>query len=242
MVSRSVLTSKTASPRRAPPTTRASRSSTAPAASPRRSSVRTSASASTRPVFGDHSAARARTCGSRCWMKSAPTTSRPSRAIGLAERGDRLDRGNLVLVDRDDQLAAALVGHAVLGAEAVQPAGSLDAQLGLQRPGRVVESGVDHAAVVRARLDPGPRVLFGDRGRVPREAMSRAAARPVTPAPITNTSIAASDIAFSWALGGLAAGCSLRLRLRLQAVRATGLLVPNLRKTPPCDFDPGVAR
>jgi hypothetical protein len=65
----------------------------------------------------------------------------------------------------DDQLAAADVRHPRRFAERVEPASALDRQPRLERPGRVVEPGVDHAAVVRGRLEPRARVALEDRHR-----------------------------------------------------------------------------
>ena len=45
--------------------------------------------------------------------------------------------------------------HVVAGAELVHQPLALDAQLRLQRAGRIVDPGVDHAAVVRARVEAG---------------------------------------------------------------------------------------
>ena len=54
----------------------------------------------------------------------------------------------LALVGGDDDLAAALVGDAVLGAEAVHQLAALGAVPRLERAGLVVEPGVNDAAVV----------------------------------------------------------------------------------------------
>ena len=52
-------------------------------------------------------------------------------------------------------------------AECVQPLAPLDAQPRLQRVGRIVEAGVDHAAVVRGRRLARPRVPLEDADRAP---------------------------------------------------------------------------
>ena len=67
-------------------------------------------------------------------------------------------RPSSLLVGRDDDLAASLVRHAVLVAEAVERLAALRAQRRLQRTRRVVEARVDDAAVV-ARLVRGDRRL-----------------------------------------------------------------------------------
>ena len=78
---------------------------------------------------------------------AGPDVGDPERRVpAIAEQ---LDRG------LDDQLAAALARHAVLLAEGVQPLASLDAEDGLQGIPRVIDAGVDDAAVVGAGLLPG---------------------------------------------------------------------------------------
>ena len=57
-----------------------------------------------------------------------------------------------------DQLAAAGMRHAVAFAELVQQRPAADAQGGFERAWRVVEAGVDHATVVGAGVEAGPRM------------------------------------------------------------------------------------
>ncbi len=57
---------------------------------------------------------------------------------------------------RDDELAAAHVRHAVLPAERIQARAALVAEPRLQRIRRMVQAGMNHAAVVRGRFLPGP--------------------------------------------------------------------------------------
>ena len=64
----------------------------------------------------------------------------------------------LVRPDGDDDLARARQGDAVLGAEGLQELAAPAAEPGLQRPRRVVDAGVDDAAVV-------PRLPGADRAR-----------------------------------------------------------------------------
>jgi hypothetical protein len=52
------------------------------------------------------------------------------------------------------------VRHAVAIAEVVEKPRTLDTQTGLEGVGRVVDSGVNHLAVVRARAHAGPRLTF----------------------------------------------------------------------------------
>ena len=69
-----------------------------------------------------------------------------------AVRGSALEQilkpTELVLAGRDDQLARRLAGNAAFIAIADHFRRSGDAQLGFQRTGRVVDAGMDHAAVV----------------------------------------------------------------------------------------------
>ena len=66
--------------------------------------------------------------------------------------------GNSVSSDRDDDLAAAVVGNAVLLAEAVHGLAARDAVARFERARLVVEAGMDDAAVV-AGLVGGQAVL-----------------------------------------------------------------------------------
>ena len=60
-------------------------------------------------------------------------------------RPERLNAINGTLLD---DLAAALMRQSMLGAETIHRLAACDAVVGLERAGLVVESGVDHAAVV----------------------------------------------------------------------------------------------
>ena len=88
-------------------------------------------------------------------------------AVGAAARGQRLELRDLVRPAAGDQLAAARVRHAVPGAEPIERVAPLDAQAGLERAVRVVDAGVDHAAVVGARLHSGPRLPLQHAGGAP---------------------------------------------------------------------------
>ena len=57
------------------------------------------------------------------------------------------ERRELHLLGGDDHLAAVVDPDAVLGAERLEAIGALDTEPGLQRPGGVVEPGVDDPAV-----------------------------------------------------------------------------------------------
>ena len=66
--------------------------------------------------------------------------------------GDPLQLGDLGFLRGDEQLAATGVRDAVLGAEPIEQLLAGDAQLGAQGAWRIVEPGVDHLGVARARL------------------------------------------------------------------------------------------
>src|SRR6185295_10841640 len=70
----------------------------------------------------------------------------------------RLERRDLLRLAGDDDLARAGVWYTVGCAELVQASPSVETQRGLQRAGRVIDPGVNHAAVVRARVEPGSRM------------------------------------------------------------------------------------
>ena len=122
-----------------------------------------------RPERGDRActAARARA------MNARSTISRPSTPLSTPRRCSASSCGISSLVVRDDQLAAARVRHAVRGAELVEQPPAFDAEPRLQRAGRIVDAGVDHAAVVRAGVQA--------RARVPLEDADRLAARRERP-------------------------------------------------------------
>ena len=86
--------------------------------------------------------------GSSSVISSARRRRRPGTALARPRRSSSSRRAELALVQRDDDLAAALDGDAALLAVVVQARGALDAQPRLQRPGLVVDAGVDDAGVV----------------------------------------------------------------------------------------------
>src|SRR5947199_286533 len=100
---------------------------------------------------------RPRACGRRLRYCPRKGTMRGSCGAPAAQAGDRVGASAalelvqaraLALVQRDDDLAAALDGDAALLAVVVQPRGALDAQARLQRPRLVVDPGVDDPGVV----------------------------------------------------------------------------------------------
>jgi hypothetical protein len=71
-------------------------------------------------------------------------------AVGARTPLELREPRQLVLAERDDELADAVDGDGAALAVGVHARGAVDAQPGLQRAGRVVDAGVDHAAVVAA--------------------------------------------------------------------------------------------
>src|SRR6185503_2562710 len=88
---------------------------------------------------------------------------------GLAVDGFEL--GDLGGVGRDQDLAAAAMRDRALGAARVEQVAAGDAQPRLEAARRVVQAGVDDAAVARRRLLPDLAIALEDRDRVaaPRE-------------------------------------------------------------------------
>src|SRR5206468_64522 len=68
-------------------------------------------------------------------------------AVVARAGAQRLEGGQLALLDRGEDLATAAVGNAALRAQLVEEAVAKDAQPGLQRPRRVIDPRVDHLAV-----------------------------------------------------------------------------------------------
>ena len=102
--------------------------------------------------------------------------AQPLHAIDAALFGDGCNGGKLGIVAGDDQLAAFAMRHAMRGAEFIEAATALDAELRLGAAGGIIESAMDHLAVARgrARADdrlglergdgaPGQRQRPGDR-------------------------------------------------------------------------------
>jgi len=71
-------------------------------------------------------------------------------AVGAGLGMQRVELVQLRCAGGDDQLAAAAVLDAALGAVAVEQSVAFDAQPRLQRPRGVIEAGVDHFAVAGA--------------------------------------------------------------------------------------------
>jgi hypothetical protein len=69
--------------------------------------------------------------------------------IGLAARGQCVQRREFIVLRGHDELATFVVGNVVAIEEVVQQAPSLDTETGLQRTWRVVQAGVDHLRIAR---------------------------------------------------------------------------------------------
>ena len=159
------------------PVTSLPRSTRPPASSSSARKARATAVKSTMPVSGECSAAMPRGGGLELRAaRRARSVAAPATPLARAAALELVEAGQLGLVERDDQLAAALGGDRVALAERVQLARAADAQLRLQRAGRVVDAGVDDAGVaaglVAADLvllvehhDRGARVAAGELAR-----------------------------------------------------------------------------
>ena len=95
-------------------------------------------------------------------------------SVGAPQGEQLLEDGHFVCVVCDDKLSAALVCHRFGAAEVVHEVASLHTQPRLERAGRIVEAGVNHAAVVRAGIEARAHVTLehadacagtGDRAR-----------------------------------------------------------------------------
>src|SRR5205814_186838 len=76
---------------------------------------------------------------------------------------EALQAWQLLLFDGHDQLAALLVGNALLFAVRIRLQAALGTQPRLERAGRVVDASVDHPRVVTGLVLTGGRLLFEDR-------------------------------------------------------------------------------
>ena len=86
-------------------------------------------------------------------------------AVGVAALLQAFQLLDLAGIMRDDQLAAFLVRHAVPCAELVERVPAFHGEPGLQRPGGIINAGVDDAAVVGARVEARPPVPLEDADR-----------------------------------------------------------------------------
>ncbi len=87
----------------------------------------------------------------------------PGHAVGLGLLAEGLQRGQLRRVQRDNELAAAVVGDAALVGIAHQRFLSLAGQTRLERPWCVVQPGVQDPAVVAGLMDRQSILALEDR-------------------------------------------------------------------------------
>src|ERR1700741_5015582 len=71
-------------------------------------------------------------------------------AVREGRGADPPELGELRLIARHDQLAAAAMRYAVLTAEGIEQLAPRDAQARLERAARIIDPGMDHLAVTRA--------------------------------------------------------------------------------------------
>src|SRR6185295_1967472 len=83
-------------------------------------------------------------------------------SVGRSPYSQLVEGGHVALFLGDDELSTAIAGDVVGGAERVQPRRAFDAQRCLQRGCRIVDAGVDDAAVVGARLHAQARLTLDD--------------------------------------------------------------------------------
>ena len=88
--------------------------------------------------------------------------AQPRHAVLARGPLERVEATELVGVDRDDELAALVVGKVALGAVLLQQLPPARAELGLQAAGAVVEAGVDDAGVVAGLVGGEPILLLED--------------------------------------------------------------------------------
>src|SRR5205814_8800323 len=88
-------------------------------------------------------------------------------AVGAAARQDDVELALAFAIDGHDVLADATMRDVVARAPIVERPVAAHAQLGLERPRRIVHAGVDDLRVARAGLLPGARVALDDQRRPP---------------------------------------------------------------------------
>ena len=96
-------------------------------------------------------------------MRSGPTSSMPGTPLADRSLPQRVESRQLGLVEGDHELAAAFERDAVRLGERFELLLALAAERRLERPGRVVQAGVEDAAVVPALVAGEFRLLLDDR-------------------------------------------------------------------------------
>ena len=115
------------------------------------------------PVDGLHNPRTPTTCGSISRMRAASTSSSPGVPFAMARSCSVGEPRQLALVERDDQLSAALERDVVRLGERLDRGLALAAQLRLERPRLVVQAGVQDAAVVAGLVGRELGLLLHDR-------------------------------------------------------------------------------
>src|ERR1700680_3118946 len=88
-------------------------------------------------------------------------------AVRAAIFGQMFERRFLPAAVRYHEFSAIPVRHVVRGAEIVQQPVARDAQPRLERAGRVIDAGMNHAAIARARSHPEFRHLLDEKNVAP---------------------------------------------------------------------------
>ena len=122
----------------------------APPASRRQRRAATAAK-STTPVSGEWSAGHPAACGSISRSSSAPRRRSPGTPLARPRRSSSSSAGELALVARRRSACRSAQRRSPCSSQNRTARGALDAEPGLERARRVVDAGVDDAAVV-ARL------------------------------------------------------------------------------------------
>jgi hypothetical protein len=96
-------------------------------------------------------------------------------AVGLRPREELIEATKLPFVRRDYNLSAPLVRNCILVTICIESPASFDAEPRLQRPRRVVDPGVNYAAVVSGLVYPGCRLFLENndpKSGIPKESLS----------------------------------------------------------------------
>ena len=177
MRSRGVTTTSMPSDRGSMATTGVPGSSTPPCRCSSATSARTYASASIQPVSGDHSAGHARRRAARARRTSDASSDCRRDAVGGGASAGRASSAASSPWRATMSLPQRTCGTPNCAAERVQPLAPFMTEPRLQRSRRMVQAGVNDAAVVRRRLLSRPRDAARSRTRRGRAAPARARTR-----------------------------------------------------------------
>ena len=95
-------------------------------------------------------------------ISSGLSQRKAARPFAVPRESSSLSRGDFIIGRRNDQLAAYFVGDRVLLAERTHLPNPAYGELGLQRPGLVVQPCVEDTAIVAALVLPNARFLLED--------------------------------------------------------------------------------